>query len=79
MWLNLLGIIFIIAGFIVELRGLWLRKPNHPSLESAGFKTNLGMTFFPWRYKDFWDNNGHVYDLVGRLMFIAGVLCLLLA
>jgi len=73
MILNILGLILLLTGFILVMRGMWLRKPNHPSLESHDLKTGLGLTFQPWKYKDYWEKAGHKYDFVGRLLFVSGM------
>ena len=78
MILNILGFILLLTGFILVMRGMWLRKPNHPSLESHDFKTGLRLTFQPWKYKDYWDKTGYKYDFVGRLLFLLGMACLVI-
>ena len=79
MILNILGLILLLTGFILVMRGMWLRKPNHPSLEGHGIRIGFRLAFHPWRYKDYWDKNGSVYDFVGRIAFVSGLLCFFLA
>ena len=79
MILNLAGLVLFLTGFILVMRGMWLRKSSHPSLEGHSLRVGFQLAFFPWRYKDYWENNGYVYDLVGRMVFVAGLLCFLLA
>ena len=78
MILNILGLILLLTGFILVMRGMWLRKPNHPSLEGPGIRVGFRLAFLPWKYIEYWESNGYVYDLVGRVVFIAGLLCFLL-
>jgi hypothetical protein len=73
--LILFGLIGMLGGVVLTLRGMWLRKPDHPSLEMGQTKLKYLMCLRPWRYKEYWEGNGYKYDFIGRVVFTLGCLC----
>ena len=73
-----IGLVLMLSGMVLFLRGMWLRKPDHPSLEGPCGHLGWELMIRPWRYKNSWERNGYKYDLWGRITFTAGIMTTLM-
>lgn len=65
------SLVLMLAGFIFGMRGMWLRKPNHPSVSGlVGWRMNV----MPWRYKEYWEPAGYKYYFLGIVLFDLGLI-----
>ncbi len=64
------SLIFMLVGFIFAMRGMWLRKPNHPSISGM---VSWRMNLMPWRYKEYWEPSGYKLYFSGILLFELGI------
>jgi len=66
----LIGLVALLVGFILTMRGMWLRKPDHPSISGL---VNWRVNLMPWRYKDYWEPSGYQSYFAGIVPFELGV------
>lgn len=74
MWAIIVWLLIGCLAFVLKFRALYLRKPDHPSLDMFNRNVSLGfrisVAFLPWRYKDLWEKNGYAYDTAAIIIGI---------
>ncbi|PKK83985.1 MAG: hypothetical protein CVT49_06045 [candidate division Zixibacteria bacterium HGW-Zixibacteria-1] len=71
--LPLAGLILVLIGFILLMRSMWLRKPDHPTITG---ESSWRYSIFPWKYKQMWVSSGYLIFMLGQYTLMAGLILL---